>query len=481
MHTPDRSDFQSAQFYTSPGMLIDGQLVDGALSLDVVNPATGAVFARCPRADEAQFEAAVQAAAAAQPLWAAQSEDDRASRLTAFADAIEARKGEFATLLTREQGKPYPEALAEIGGAVGLLRYHSTQRLPFTVIQDNATRMVAEQRVPLGVVAAIAPWNFPVSLLMGKIAPALLAGNTVVAKPASTTPLSTLLLGEVAKDILPAGTLNIVIDANDLGGYLTAHPQIAKVSFTGSTATGKRVMASSAGTLKRLTLELGGNDAAIILDDADIQAIAPRLFRAAMINAGQVCMAIKRVYAHNSRYDELCDTLANLARAAVVGAGDQPDTQIGPLQNRQQYDLVVSLLDSAARDGTVIAGGAALDREGFFVAPTVVRDLANDARLVREEQFGPIIPVIRYENEDDVVDMVNDSEFGLAASVWTGNAIRGVELAKRVTSGTVWVNTHLDLPPDISFGGAKQSGIGRERGQAGLEEFTQLKIINVAK
>ena len=481
MQISDHPATDASALYVGPAMLIGGKLVEGARTLDVVNPATGAVFARCACADEAQCEAAIEAAALAQLAWGARLIEDRASHLIAFADAIEARKEEFAKLLTREQGKPLPEALAEIGGAIGLLRYHSTQRLPYTVIQDSATRLVAEQRVPLGVVAAIAPWNFPVSLLMGKIAPALLAGNSVIAKPAATTPLSTLLLGEVAKDNLPAGVLNIVVDANDLGGYLTVHPQVAKVSFTGSTATGKRVMASSAGTLKRLTLELGGNDAAIILDDVDIAAIAPRLFRAATINAGQACMAIKRIYAPASRYDELSEALAQLARAAVVGPGEDPSTQIGPLQNRQQFDQVVELLESAGREGVIAAGGEPMAGDGFFVAPTVVRDISNDSRLVSEEQFAPIIPLVRYEHEDEAVAMANDSEFGLAASVWTADAERGVELAKRILCGTVWVNTHLDLPPEISFGGAKQSGIGRERGQAGLEEFTQLKVINVAK
>ena len=462
-------------------LLIDGRLVDGAASLDVVDPATATVFATAQRADRAQLDAAVEAATRAFPAWSALSREQRAGYLETLADAVEARFEEFALLLTSEQGKPLAEARFEVGGAVAALRYFAQVDLPPETLVDDAENLIVEHRAPLGVVGVITPWNFPLILLVVKVAPALSTGNTVVAKPAPTTPLTTLLLGEVAADILPAGVFNTIVDANDLGSALAAHPGVAKVSFTGSTETGRKVMGSAAGTLKRLTLELGGNDAAILLDDVDVDEVAPRIFAAATINAGQVCMAAKRIYAPRALYDRLCDALGALARAAVVDDGRNQGAQIGPLQNRQQYDKVLDLIDDARGSGTIVAGGGRLDREGFFIAPTVVRDLPDDARLVREEQFGPVIPVLAYDALDDLVARVNDSEFGLAGSIWTSDPTRALDLAMRLDTGTVWINKHLDLRFDVPFGGAKQSGIGREQGIEGVREFTQAKVINMAK
>ncbi len=274
---------------------------------------------------------------------------------------------------------------------------------------------------------------------------------------------------------------NTIVDDNDLGPVLTSHPGVAKVSFTGSTGTGRKVMESAAGTLKRLTLELGGNDAAILMDDVDVDAVAPRIFAAATINAGQVCMAAKRIYAPRALYDRLCEALAGLARAAVVDDGRNQGAQIGPLQNRQQYEKVLELIEDARGAGTIVAGGGAIHRSGFFIAPTVVRDLPDDARLVREEQFGPVIPVLAYDTLDELVTRVNDSEFGLAGSIWTGDPERAIDLALRLETGTVWINKHLDLRFDVPFGGAKQSGIGREQGIEGMREFTQAKVISMAR
>ena len=461
-------------------LLIDGELIDGAATLNVIDPASGKVFETCARADEAQLDAAVRAANRAFFAWAALPHADRRRCLDRLADAIEMRREEFAMLLTREQGKPLAQANHEIRSSIGALRYFGGQELPLKVIRDDADRKIVEQRTPLGVVAAITPWNFPMVLLTIKIAPALIAGNTVIAKPAPTTPLTTALLGEVAAKIFPPGVFNVIVDANDLGGRMTAHPGIAKVSFTGSTPTGKRVMQSAAGSLKRLTLELGGNDAAIILDDVDVKAVAPKIFAAAMLNAGQVCLAAKRVYAPRSLYDALCDELAGLSRNAVVGSGVDPATTIGPVQNKAQFDKVLSLIADARLHGKVIAGGEALERDGYFIAPTIVCDLPDDAALVQEEQFGPVIPVLAYDSIDEVIERANDSDYGLGGTIWTADADRGFEIALRVQSGTIWVNQHLDMPIDVSYGGAKQSGIGREFGMDGLKEFTQAKVINVA-
>jgi acyl-CoA reductase-like NAD-dependent aldehyde dehydrogenase len=318
-------------------------------------------------------------------------------------------------------------------------------------------------------------------LLMIKVAPALICGNTVVAKPAPTTPLTTLRFGELAQSILPPGVLNVITDQNDLGTALTQHPDVAKVAFTGSTATGRKVMASVAGTIKRLTLELGGNDAAIILPGTDVKDVAPKIFMGAMINAGQVCLAIKRVYAHESLYEELCAELAKLADSAVVGDGMDPATQIGPVQNRTQFEKVKEYIADGRARGTIIAGGKALERDGYFIAPTIVRDIPDDARLVREEQFGPVTPVMKYSNLEDAIARANGTEYGLGGTVWGANLEQAYEVAARIESGTVWVNKHLDLPPDVPFAGAKQSGLGTEMGHEGLEEFTQARVINLAK
>jgi acyl-CoA reductase-like NAD-dependent aldehyde dehydrogenase len=314
-----------------------------------------------------------------------------------------------------------------------------------------------------------------------KLGPALITGNTVVAKPAPTTPMCALKIAELAADIFPAGVINVIVDNNDLGAALSSHPDVAKVSFTGSTGTGRKIFAAGADDLKRITLELGGNDAAIVMDDVDPKTVAPKLFNGAMVNAGQVCLAIKRVYADASIYDELCAELATLAENAVVDDGANQGAQIGPVQNKMQYDKLLGFLDDAAANGTVLAGGKPLDRDGYFIAPTIVRDIADDSRLVREEQFGPILPIMKFDDIDDAITRANDNEYGLGGTIWAGDVDRGVEVAMKIDSGTVWVNKHLDLPFDVPFGGSKQSGIGREGGDEGLFAYSQPHVVNIAK
>jgi acyl-CoA reductase-like NAD-dependent aldehyde dehydrogenase len=319
------------------GLLIDGRLVEGAGTLDVINPATGRALTAAPRADRSQLEQAVAAAKTAFPTWSARPLRERGALLLELAEALEAEQDQFARLLTQEQGKPLPQAVGEIAQSIATLRYFAALDLPTEVLKEDATQKVVRQHKPLGVVAAITAWNVPMILLAIKVGPALLAGNTVVAKPAPTTPLTTLRFGELCARILPAGVVNVIVDQNDLGTALTSHPDVAKVAFTGSTATGKKVMASAAGTLKRLTLELGGNDAAIVLRDIDPKEVSPKIYAAAMFNAGQACIAIKRLYVHDSLYDAVCDELGRLARATVVGDGLEQDTEMGPIQNQAQF------------------------------------------------------------------------------------------------------------------------------------------------
>ena len=462
-------------------LLINGKLLDGVSTFDVINPATEEVLAACPRADLNQLNQAVAAAKAAYPAWSARSIEERRALLVKLADELDKHSAEIARILTQEQGKPLFLANYELGGSLAMIRAFIAMDLPVKVLKETNDTRIVMQRTPLGVVAAITPWNFPLILLMMKVAPALLAGNTMVIKPAPTTPLSTLRFGELCARILPAGVVNIITDQNDLGGALTGHPDIAKVAFTGSTATGRKVMASVASSLKRLTLELGGNDAAIVLDDVDPKAIAPRIFAGAMVNTGQVCLAIKRVYAHDSIYDALCTELAKLADAAVIGDGLDPNTQYGPLQNKVQFEKVKGYVEEARTRGKIIAGGTPHKGKGFFVRPTIVRDIPEDSRLVQEEQFGPVLPVLRYSDINDAVARTNSTEYGLGATVWSSNPERAYEVALKIDSGQVWINKHLDLPPDVPFGGAKQSGFGSEMGQEGLEEFTQAKVINMAR
>ncbi|MBO6677695.1 aldehyde dehydrogenase family protein [Parvibaculum sp.] len=462
-------------------LLINGKLVDGARTSNVVNPATEEPVAACPRASEAQLNEAVAAAKAAFPAWSATPIDERKKALNAIADVIEANGAELARLLTQEQGKPIGDATGEVYGTAAFFRYFTMLDLPVKIIEDSEGKKVEAHRRPLGVIGAIVPWNFPMILMAFKLPPALLAGNTVVLKPAPTTPLTSLKLGELIKDILPAGVVNIVADENDLGAALTAHPDVRKISFTGSTATGQKVMAGAAGLLKRITLELGGNDAGIVLGDVNPKEAAPKLFQSAFQNSGQVCIAMKRLYVHESIYDEMCNELAELANNAVIGDGLKQGTQLGPLQNKMQFDKVKELIEDARKTGKIIAGGDTPEEKGYFIRPTIVRDITDGSRLVDEEQFGPVLPVIKYSDADDAVARANASPYGLGGSIWSNDKDKAYELATKMESGSVWINKHADLAPNIPFGGARFSGLGTELGEEGLAEFTQLKIINMAK
>lgn len=462
-------------------LLINGELVDGAAALDVINPATEDVLAVCPRADMAQLDKAVAGAKAAFPAWAALPLKDRGALIMKLSQAMRNGADELGRLLTEEQGKPLAQAVGECKGAARLLRYFAEQEMSDKVLKDDETTRIVQRREPLGVIAAITPWNFPLMALMMKVGPALLTGNTLVCKPSPTAPLTTLRFGEMCQEILPAGVVNVIVDQNDLGAALTSHPDVHKVTFTGSTATGKKVMESVSSTLKRLTLELGGNDAAIVLADVDVKEVAPKLFAGAMMNAGQVCVAAKRIYVHESLYDAMCDELAALAKATIVDDGLKQGTQMGPVHNAQQYEKALGYIADAKKNGKVIAGGEAIDRKGYFIPPTIVRDIPDDAALVREEQFSPVLPVLKYADIDDALARANDSPYGLGGTVWAKDLDRALDVAGKIQSGMIWINKAIDLPPDIPLGGAKQSGFGAEMGPEGIEEFTQLRVINMAK
>ncbi len=464
-------------------LTIDGRAAATQSSFGVIDPATGGEFARCPLATDAELAAAVDAARRAWPPWAATPIERRAQYIEAIADAVESGKDSLAALLSSEQGKPlHSGAAGEIGAALAWARATAGLRPPIEVLQDDAIARIEVHRKPLGVVASITPWNHPVLIAVWHVMPALLAGNTVVIKPSSYTPLSTLRLVEIANRVLPRGVLNSLTGEGDLGRAMSTHPGIDKIVFTGSTATGRNIMAGSAATLKRLTLELGGNDAAIVLEDAPLETTAAKIFAKAFGNSGQTCAAIKRLYVHERLHDELAERLAALARAARLGPGDDPTTQFGPLQNRAQFEFVCRLADDArARGGRFLAGGRPLERAGYFFPLSIVADVDDDARVVREEQFGPILPVLRYRDPDEAIARANAGENGLGGSIWSANIERATGLARQLQCGTAWVNDHATLSPLAPFGGVKQSGIGVEFGLYGLEEYMHLQTIRIAR
>jgi acyl-CoA reductase-like NAD-dependent aldehyde dehydrogenase len=461
-------------------LVIGREAVETESRMPVIDPATENVIGYCPVAGVEHLEAAIAAAKRAFPAWSRSSLDTRRALIRSIADSIEARIEPLSALLTLEQGKPIAQARLEIQKGCAILRHFAQADLPIRTFRHSEMERIYERRAPLGIVAAIVPWNFPIVLLMNKLAPALLTGNCIIAKPAPTTPLTTLEIGHICAGILPAGVISVLSDANNLGAILTSHPDIAKVSFTGSTETGRKVFQSGAATLKRLTLELGGNDPALILDDANLDTVAPQIFRCAMANSGQVCMAIKRVYVPDGLYDGLSDRLAALAAAAVVGNGADPETQFGPVQNASQFERLKGLIADCKTRGTVLSGKAPASARGYFIAPSIVRDIPDDARIVQEEQFGPVLPLLRYSNVDDALTRMNNSIFGLGASVWSRNVNRATDVAEQVSSGTVWVNRHMSVDPSVPFRGARQSGIGVELGEAGIHEFTQAQVVNVS-
>ncbi len=423
----------------------------------------------------------MESAANAQLTWRLDAEA-RAKAMLGAADAVDAAASELGPALTAEQGKPVAQAVAEAHGVARWLRYFALLELPREVIQDDERVFAEVVRRPLGVVAGITPWNFPLSMAGWKIAPALRAGNTVVIKPSPFTPLATLRLGMVLRDVLPPGVVNIVSGSDELGSWMTAHPLVRKISFTGSVATGKKVAAAAAPDLKRVTLELGGNDPAVVLDDADVAQVADKIFWGAFANSGQVCIAIKRVYVPERLHDDLVDALADRARSVIVGDGMAEGTQLGPINNKPQFERVGELVADALHHGaTAVAGGKSLDRPGYFFAPTVLTGLSDGTRIVDEEQFGPALPVIKYQDLDDALKRANESHFGLGASVWSADPERAAGVAERLESGTAWINTHSALAAHQPFGGAKWSGIGVENGPWGLLGYTEIQVVYRSK
>ena len=463
--------------------LIDGKMVDNGQWLEVLNPATEQVVGRVPSCGKEELDSAVAAARRAFTQWKKTTAEERQQVVQGIAAAIKENADELYRLLTSEQGKPHAQAQQEIYGAAGLAAAQSTLTLDDVINQDDDTRLSRTRRVPVGVVGGIVPWNFPIMMAIQKIVPALVAGCTIVLKPSPFTPLTTLRVAELIKDVVPAGTVNIITGEDTLGPLITEHPDIDKITFTGSTATGKKIMEGASGDLKRITLELGGNDASIVLPDADVQKVAEQLFWSSFSNAGQVCIAAKRIYIHEDIYDDLSKAIADYAKTVVVGDGSQQGTGVGPIQNKKQYERVLDLIQDAKDNGYKFLTGGDKDPSGtgYYVPITILDNPPEDARIVAEEQFGPVMPLMKFASVDEVIERANNSEYGLAGAVWTKDTDKGVEIAEQLETGTVWINEFMQLSPFAPFGGHKQSGFGAEYGIDGLKEFTYPQVITVKR
>ena len=468
-------------------MTINGQSVTSSNLLSVINPATEEVFATCAIADKATVDSAVEAARKAFKSWSSMPDTERAAKVASIAGILEQNMPELMELVTKESGKPLGGLNGvgsgmEVGGSIAWTQATASFPLPVDIIQDDEVATVEVHRKALGVVASITPWNWPLMIAIWHVIPALRSGNTVVIKPASSTPVATLRFVELVQQVLPPGVLNIVIGGREVGHALASHQDINKVVFTGSTNVGKGIMREASSNLKRLTLELGGNDAGIVLPGSNVEKIIPKLFGASFHNNGHTCACLKRLYVHESQYEDICNGIAKLAKEVNVGNGLLDGTELGPIQNKAQLHSVKELIEDAVTHGaTILAGGKEIEGQGYFHQPTVVTNISDGVRLVDEEQFGPVIPIIKYSDLDEVITRSNNNENGLGGSIWGDDLELAKSVALRMETGTVWINEHGALQPNAPFGGVKQSGFGVEFGTYGLEEYVSLQTIKMSK
>ncbi|KAJ0421156.1 aldehyde dehydrogenase [Aspergillus carlsbadensis] len=463
--------------------VVDGQLLSTATTRHGINPATKHPNPDVPVTTAADLDRAVTAARSAYKKWSRTTFDERRQALNAYADAIDANKDALAALLTQEQGKPLTQASVEVGMAVTWTRAIPTMEIPETVIQDRDDVKTIQRYVPLGVAAAIVPWNFPVLLAIGKVVQAIYTGNAVIVKPSPFTPYCALKLAELAIPHFPPGVFQALSGGDDLGPMITEHPGIDKISFTGSTLTGKRVMASAAKTLKRVTLELGGNDAAIVCDDVDLDKVIPNLGILSFLCSAQVCMMIKRLYVHEKIYDAFLAKFVAFVKTLPVGPGTNSDTFFGPVQNSMQYEKAKELFSTITTENLTAALGSSTiaDSDGYFINPTIIDNPPETSRVVQDEPFAPILPILKWSDEEDVLTRANGVETGLGASVWSGDAERARRIADQLEAGSVWINSHFEVSPLAPFGGHKSSGIGSEWGLQGLVQYCNCQTLWIKK
>jgi len=469
------------------GLVIDGKTIVTEKTFGVRNPATGEVFAHCSVADGSHLDQAVAAAERAFRSWSLEPDAVRKAKVHELADILEKHTPELMQILTQENGKPLGGYQGigsgmELGGSVAWTRVTAELELPAEVIQDDDYARIEVHRKPLGVVGSIPPWNWPLMIAIWHVMPAIRTGNTVVIKPSSLTPLTTMRFVELANEVLPPGVLNIVTAESGIGSAMAKHPGIRKMVFTGSTPTGKLIMQNGAANLKRCTLELGGNDAGIVLPDVDPKEIAPKLFAVGFHNSGQTCACLKRLYVHEAVYEDICREMTAIAVSVTMGNGLEKGVEFGPLQNEDQLKLVMELAEDAKKaGGRFLCGGEKSTGPGYFFPLTLVADVTDGVRLVDEEQFGPILPIIKYSDIEDVLKRANNSPFGLGGSVWSRDVEKAKRIAARLECGTAWVNDHASIQPNAPFGGVKESGYGVEFGNYGLEEYTYIQTLKVVK
>jgi betaine-aldehyde dehydrogenase len=467
--------------------LIDGELrpATGGAVEDVLDPSTGEVIAHAPLSDEADVDAAVSAARRALPGWSDQTPGARAELLFALADAIDAHRDELAALESADAGKPISAMTADempfisdnLRFFAGAARTMDTQAAG----EYNPGLTTFLRREPVGVVAQVAPWNYPLMTAAWKIGPALATGNTVILKPAETTPVSTLWLARLAQQILPAGVLNVIGGhGRPAGAALVTHPDVDMVSLTGSPETGKWIARSAADTLKRVHLELGGKAPVVVFDDADIELLVEKVADSAFYNAGQDCTAATRVLVADRHYDDVVSALVSQVGRFQPGDTSDPDTVLGPLVSKQQFDRVNGFIERRPGNAEVLAGGRPADRPGYYLEPTIIAGVSQADELVQREVFGPVSTVQRFADEDEAVALANGTGYGLAASVWTQNLGRALRMSKALSFGTVWVNDHLTMASELPHGGYKQSGYGKDLSKYAVEEYTNIKQVTLS-
>ncbi|KAL2016935.1 hypothetical protein VTK56DRAFT_2852 [Thermocarpiscus australiensis] len=469
---------------TYPGNIINGEFVPTPTTRHSIDPATGEPLYEVPVARKEDLDAAVSHARAAFKTWSKTTHEERAKLIKAYADVVEANRDEIEKLQTMEQGKPLGLAHTEVSMALQWLRTFATMQLSDEVLEDTEERTIYSTRVPLGVVGAIVPWNWPILLGLGKVGPALMTGNTIIMKPSPYTPYCDLKLGELAMSIFPPGVFQVLSGDDDLGPWMTEHPGINMISFTGSIPTGKKVAASCSKTLKRCVLELGGNDAAIVCDDVDIEKCLPKITTLAFLNSGQICMLAKRIYVHEKIYDKFRDAMVEFTKKHIkTGGGFEPDVVVGPVQNRMQFELVKDMYAQIEKCGwkTALEGKVRETGKGYFIEPAIIDNPPEDSRIVVEEPFGPIVPLLKWSSEEDVIERANALETGLGTSIWSKDLVRAEKMARQISAGSVWVNSHFDVAPNVPFGGHKESGIGMEWGLEGFRHFTNSRSVWVWK
>ncbi|MCI4667520.1 MAG: aldehyde dehydrogenase family protein [Bacteroidia bacterium] len=469
---------------TTFACMVDGQPVPHEQSFEVKNPATGESLGFAPISTPEQVERAVSSARAAQPAWAAKSDEERKAILMKVAKVLTENTDYLAKWITKEQGKPLagPGSMFEMQACVGWTQVPASLDLPTEVVFEDESRRDELHRRPIGVIGAIAPWNWPLMIAIWQIIPSLRTGNTVVLKPSEYTSIGTLEMVRLINTVLPPGVLNTISGDGKVGDILVRHQDVDKIMFTGSASTAKKIIEASGGNMARLTLECGGNDPAIVLPGTEMASKAGDLFWGSFINMGQTCACAKRLYVHEDDYDQVVSSLSAVADQMPMGNGMEENILLGPVQNEMQYNKVISLVDDAkARGAKIIRGGSKAEGQGYFYPITLVGEIDNGIPLVDEEQFGPVLPIIKYKDLDEAVRKANDTKTGLGASVWSDDLEQASQVASRIESGTVWINQHGAIHPMVPFGGMKESGYGVEFGLEGLKAVTLPQVISIKK